>query len=437
MQRSRRGRATTRLMALATVTALSAAACGGGSSGGGGDTNQASAPGITPTTITLGTTQPMTGPAAPGYNEIAPAANAMFKWQNAHGGVFNRQIQLKIEDDQYNPSTTATATRKLVLQDQVFADFDPLGTPTQLAVQQFLNDNKVPQLFIASGCACWSQPDKYPWSFGWQPNYIVEGKILGKYVKEQLAGQKVGYLYQDDEFGQDGVKGLDQQIPSSDVVGKQKYDVTTLTAGLGNQIGALKEAGAQVVALYTIPAATSLALLAAAEIGYHPTWVVSSVGADPPTLTGLLTSFSKGQAGAALLDGMVSEAYLPPESADSDPWISFFKAVWKQYDQGQPWDGNTEYGLAVGYTMVQLLQAAGRNPTRQSLVDTLESQGASLAGPGLVPLSYSKTDHYGYEGGQIAITKGGSITLTGDVETATNDGSINTSSYKAPAPPSP
>jgi len=435
MHSSSRRRTWLRLGTVATGTALVAAACGS-SGNGGGDTNTASAPGITATTITLGTTQPLTGPAAPGYSEISAASQAMFKWQNAHGGVFNRSINLLIENDQYNPALTATATRKLVLQDNVFADFDPLGTPTQLAVQSFLNTQKVPQLFIASGCACWNQPDKFPWSFGWQPNYIIEGKILGKYINDTYAGQKVGYIYQDDEFGQDGIKGLDQQVPGANVVGRQTYDVTTLAAGLGNQVGALKAAGAKVVAMYTIPAATSLALLAAATIGYHPTWVVSSVGADPPTLTGLLTSFSKGKAGVALLNGVVSEGYLPPESADSDPWITFLKSVWTQYDQGQPWDGNTEYGLAVGLSMIDLLKAAGRNPTRQSIADTLESQGQTLGGPGLVPLSYSKTDHYGFQGGQIAIINNGAITPTGPVYVATNDGSISTTNYKAPAPPS-
>ena len=435
MHSSSRRRTWLRLGTVATGTALVAAACGS-SGNGGGDTNTASAPGITATTITLGTTQPLTGPAAPGYSEISAASQAMFKWQNAHGGVFNRSINLLIENDQYNPALTATATRKLVLQDNVFADFDPLGTPTQLAVQSFLNTQKVPQLFIASGCACWNQPDKFPWSFGWQPNYIIEGKILGKYIKENFSGQKVGYLYQDDEFGQDGVKGLDQQIAGSDVSSRQTYDVTTLSAGLTNQITALKASGAKVVAMYTIPAATALAMLVAAEIGYQPTWVVSSVGADPPTLAGLLTSFSKGKAGGALLEGLVTEAYLPPESSDGDPWIKFMKSVWQQYDQGQPWDGNTEYGLAVAYTMIDLLKKAGRNPTRQSLVDTLQSQGKDLQGPGLVPLSYSQSDHYGYQGGQIEIIKGGAFASAGPVDVATNDGSISTTDYKPPAPPS-
>ena len=164
--------------------------------------------------ITIGATVPLTGPAAPGYDEIAPAMNAVFGWVNAHGGVNGRKIHYTYLDDGYNPANTATLTRKLVLQDNVFADVGSLGTPTQSAVQGFLNSQKVPQLFIESGCNCWSD-SKYPYSSGWQPPYTVEGKILGSYVKANFAGKKIGYLYQGDEFGQDFVKGLDMEIPSS------------------------------------------------------------------------------------------------------------------------------------------------------------------------------------------------------------------------------
>src|SRR5580693_8061769 len=154
----------------------------------------ASTPGVTSTSITIGATVPLTGPAAPGYDEIAPAMTATFAWANAHGGVDGRKINYTYLDDGYNPANTATLTRQLVLQDNIFADVGSLGTPTQSAVQSFLNAEKVPQVFIESGCNCWSN-SKYPWSFGWEPPYTVEGKILGYYVKSHFAGQKIGYLY--------------------------------------------------------------------------------------------------------------------------------------------------------------------------------------------------------------------------------------------------
>ena len=240
-----------------------------------------STPGVTSTSITVGATVPLTGPAAPGYDEIAPAMNAVFDYVNAHGGVFGRKIHYKYLDDGYNPSNTATLTRQLVLQDNIFADVGSLGTPTQSAVQGFLNAQKVPQLFIESGCNCWSNP-KFPQSFGWQPPYTVDGKILGAYIKANFAGEKVGYLSQDDEFGQDVVKGLDMEIPSSSVVSKQTYDAATLAGPLSNQMAALKAAGAQVVVLATIPAATALSMLPAVAIGYSPQYVVDNVGADCP-----------------------------------------------------------------------------------------------------------------------------------------------------------
>ena len=242
--------------------------------------------------------------------------NAVFSYVNAHGGVHGRKIHYTYLDDGYNPTTTAQLTRKLVLQDNVFADVGSLGTPTQSAVQPFLNEQKVPQLFIESGCNCWSS-SKYPLSLGWQPPYTVDGKILGSYIKTNFAGKKIGYLYQDDEFGQDVVKGLNMEIPKSSVVSKQTYDAATLSGPLSNQMAALKAAGAQVVVLATIPAATALSMLPAAVINYFPQYVVDSVGADTPTVGPLLASFAqKGGASAAqasaaagLLNGVITDAY--------------------------------------------------------------------------------------------------------------------------------
>src|SRR5712692_3749343 len=308
------------------VAVMLTAACGGGGNNGG--TNTASAPGITATTITIGSHQPLTGPAAPGYSEIAQAANAYFHWVNGNGGVYGRSITYLYEDDGYNPQNTSTVVHKLVLEDNVFAIFNGLGTPTHLAVVDYLNSSKVPDLFVASGCDCWNQPSKYPETFGWQPDYIIEGKITGKYVNDNFSGMKVGYLYQDDDFGQGGVSGLDSQIPAANVVSKQNYVPTN--TNLGPQLATLQAMGAKVVVLYTIPAFTAITLLTAAGLHYHPTWVVSSVGADPTTLTGLVTAFSKGAAGASLLDGIVSSGYLPATTDTSNPWIALFKSIHDQ-----------------------------------------------------------------------------------------------------------
>ena len=421
--------AMSRIAIFSAVAVL--AACG---QSNGGSSNTASAPGITATEIKIGSTQPLTGPAAPGYSEIAPAANAYFQYVNAHGGIFGRKITYEYLDDGYNPANTSSQTRKLVLQDKVFAIFNALGTPTHLAVIDYLNSEKVPDLFVASGCNCWNNPSKDHYTFGWQPDYTIEGKILGQYINQSQSGKKVGYFYQNDEFGQDGVKGLDQQLSSSTVVSKQTYDVTN--TNVGPAIAALQASGAQVVVGFSIPAFTALALLTAAKLNYHPLWVVSNVGSDPPTLTGLLTNFSKGAVGGQLLTGMVTDAYLPLVSDSSNPWITLFKQIHDQYISSLPWDGNVLYGMGVAYTFVQLMKKAGQNPTRDSVVQTLE--GTKLTGgPGLAPFGFSSSNHLGYLGVQIAtIGADGSATSSGSVYTSSDSGSISQYSGTPSTPPS-
>jgi ABC-type branched-subunit amino acid transport system substrate-binding protein len=423
---SRQGRA----LALTVGAIFAFTACASSSSSG----PSASAPGITASQITIGSTQPLTGPAAPGYSEISKGSNAYFQWVNDHGGVNSRTIKYQYEDDGYNPTNTSTIVRKQVLQDKVFAEFDGLGTPTQLAVVDYLNTEKVPDLFVASGCNCWNQASKYPYTYGWQPDYTIEGQILGQYVTQNYAGQPVGYFAQNDEFGQDGVVGLDKQIPSSAVgaSGRQKYD--TSNTNVGPQIAALQAGGAKVVVAYSIPAFTALAMLAAAKIGYHPQWVVSNVGADPTTLTGLVKNFSKGAAGASLLEGVVSDTYLAPLANADDAWIKLFTQIHDKYIKDLPMDGNVEYGMAVAYSFVELMKKSGQNPTRQSVLDTLNG-GTLSQGAGLAPFGYSSSNHLGYLGVQIAVIKNGAAQVQGSVLTATDDSAPKTASGGEQNPP--
>ena len=409
------------------------AACGTSSATDNSGTNTASAPGITATDITIGSTQPLTGPAAPGYSEIAPASNAYFVYLNQHGGVFGRKILYQYLDDGYNPTNTASATRKLILETKVFGMFSALGTPTHLAVVDYINTEKVPDLFVSSGCNCWNNVSKYPNTFGWQPDYTIEGKVLGQYIKQNLSGKKVGYFFQNDEFGLDGVKGLDDQLGSSSIASRQNYVPTN--TNVGPQIAALQASGAQVVVSFSIPAFTALALLSAAKLGYHPIWVVSNVGSDVTTLTGLLTAFSKGAVGGQLLGGMVTDAYLPLVGDSSNPWIKLFKGIHDQVIPGLPWDGNVLYGMAQAYTLAQAFKAAGRNPTRASFVKTLESTKLSN-GPGLAPLGFSSDNHLGYLGVQVAtIAADGTETTTGPVYTSSDTGPITQYSGSASTPP--
>jgi len=178
-----------------------------------------------------------------------------------------------------------------------------------------------------------------------------------------------------------------------------------------------------------------LALLTAAKLHYNPTWVVSNVGTDVPTLSGLLTRFSKGAVGGQLLTGMVTDTYGPLVADTSNPWVALFKQVHDVYVSGLPWDGNVLYGMEVAYTFVQAMKAAGQNPTRSGIVHTLETTRLT-GGPGIVPFGYASGNHLGYLGVQVAIIgAGGSVTTTGPIYTSSDSGSITPYSGTPSTPP--
>jgi ABC-type branched-subunit amino acid transport system substrate-binding protein len=414
MNRSHRLR-TPAIAAAAVAAAMIAAGCGSSSSSSSSGAATASAPGITATQILIGSHQPLTGPAAPGYSEIAPASNAYFQYVNAHGGVNGRKIKYTYLDDGYDPAKTVSDVHQLVLQNNVYAIFDGLGTPTHLAAVSFLNSQKVPDVFVASGCDCWNNPSKYPQTFGWQLDYIREGKILGAYVKQHFAGKKIGYFFQNDEFGQDGVKGLDYEIPHSQVVSRQSYVPTNVN--IGPQVAALKASGAQVVVSFAIPAFNALLKLASLKLSFSPTLVASNVGTDPMTLGGLLEAFAKkGGAtvsGNALTQGIITDGYLPTLGDSSNSWIALFKKVHDQYDAKAPFDGNVLYGEAVAYAFVQAMMKAGKNPTRADLVSAIN--GGLPQGPAVAPYAYSASNHSGITGAYIGVIKKGALVKQGPV----------------------
>jgi ABC-type branched-subunit amino acid transport system substrate-binding protein len=427
------------VVAVAAAVAMAVAGCGSSGSGGGSSSSAltASAPGITKTTITIGSHQPLTGVAAPGYDEIAPASNAYFQWVNAHGGVFGRKIVYKFLNDAYDPSQTVSVVHQLVLQDSVYSIFDGLGTPTHLAVVKFLNSEKVPDVFVASGCNCWNNPSVYPQTFGWQLDYVREGKILGQYVKQHFAGKKIGYFFQNDEFGMDGVKGLDMEIPHAQVVARQSYDPTNIN--IGPQVAALKAAGAQVVVSFAVPAFTALLKLNSLKLNFAPQLVASNVGTDPITLAGLLQAYAK-QGGATvngnqLTQGIITDGYLPSLGDTSNSWVKLFTKIHNAYDAKAPMDGNVYYGMAVAWTFVQAMLKAGRNPTRADLVNAIN--GGLPQGPAVAPYAYSSTSHAGMTGAYIGIIKNGVIVPGGPVQVTDTSptGAVSTFSGTQPAAP--
>jgi ABC-type branched-subunit amino acid transport system substrate-binding protein len=418
--------------AIAVLVSAGIAACGSSSSGG----SSSSAPGVTSNSITFGTHQPLTGPAAPGYDEIAAASQAYFNYVNANGGVFGRKIHLLIKDDAYNPTNTVNVVHQLVLQSNVFGIYEGLGTPTHTKVVGFLNASKIPDLFVASGCPCWDNGTTQPYTFGWQPNYTIEGKILGQYIKQNFAGKKVGVLYQDDDFGQGGLAGIQDEVGSS-IVSKQPYQPGVTS--LATQITAIKSSGAQVLVDFTVPIYTAIGQLTAFTLHYTPQLVISSVGIDPTTVGGLLKTISKGKAsGTALIEGAITDGYLPSNTDTTNPWIQLFMKVHSQYDTAAPvFDGNVEYGMASAYTLVQALKAAGKNLTRQDLVNAINNDGGSWKGPGLVPFRYTTTQHGGFAGAEMGKVEGGKIVLFGGPLTTDPTASSPITPYTGtqPAPP--
>jgi branched-chain amino acid transport system substrate-binding protein len=384
-------------LAIVASAALLAAAAACTSGAGNSNPPAATDPGITADSILFGTHQPLTGPASGGYSKISPATKAYFEYINkTQGGVNGRKISYKIVDDTYNPQTTNTVVKALVEQDHVFAILNGLGTAPHTAVLGLLRDAKVPDLFVASGAITWNQPTKYPGTFAVNPDYVTEGKILGNYIKTTYTGKKVCNLGQGDDFGADFLAGIEKGLGAA-VVAKDTY--TTSKTDISVQIGKLKASGCEILTTATIPAFTAITMLTSAALGWHPQIITSGVGGDYNTIGAVLKDKT------ALLDGFITTGYLPQSQDAADPWIKYFQQINKDYNNNATWDGNIEYGMAIGWLTVEALKKAGPNLTRTGLIAAIEA-GGYTNGPGLVPLLYSKTSHAGYAGVRLSKVTG-------------------------------
>lgn len=386
--------------ALAVTLAL--AGCGAGEDrpgdgGGGGSTV-----GTTDNSIKLGAHYPLTGVAAPGYSEIPLGHQAYYDFVNEAGGVNGRQIDYLVKDDAYDPTKTSSVTNKLVLEDQIFGMVSGLGTPTHSAVVDFLNAEKVPDLFVSSGSLAWGDdPEKRPFTFGWQTDYESEGKIMGQWVKENLPDAKVGLFLQDDDFGEDGEAGARRYLDDQ-IVKVVKY--TPGNTDVGPQLAALQGADVDVVLGFNVPSYTALTQLTAMKLNFEPTWFYSNVGSDPELVGSLLAKFSEGAVkdGAKLLDGVLTTEYIPGvDAGDDDPWLALWKKVWRAHGDGSELTNYKIYGMSQAYTTVQALQAAGPDLTRERVIEVLEDSGSSFAGPGLAPFRFSEDSHLGISGMRV------------------------------------
>jgi branched-chain amino acid transport system substrate-binding protein len=368
--------------AAAAIAAVATAAALGGTT---------ATPGVTKTSVTIGGTFPLTG-AAQLYGVIPKAENAYFQYVNAHGGVNGRKIIFKFYDDAYNPAQTVPLTKKLVQQDHVFAVYGSLGTAPILATRDYLNQQKVPQVLVATGDSYWAtQFKKYPWTIGFQPDYPGESKVYGEFINNKVPQAKIGVLMQDDAYGQNYYDGLVAGLgeSKSKIVDVEKYDATA--TDVSQQVVKLKASGANVFALFALPTQTIDALVVATKVGWKPTTFINNVSASP-LFMGL------AQKSGANVEGDITATYVydvvnNPNTATA----KLYKSILATYDKGaDPIDSNNIYGVANAWTFVQALKMAGPNPTRQGLMNALTTM-KNVVNPFLYPgikINTSTTDHF-------------------------------------------
>jgi branched-chain amino acid transport system substrate-binding protein len=349
------------LLALAAVCVVALVALPGAFA------RSAADPGVTPNSILLGGTSPLTGPAA-AYASVARGAKAYFDSVNAAGGVNKRRIQYKILDDAYNPAQSIQVTRQLVEQDKVFAVFNSLGTEQNVAVREYLNQVKVPQLFVASGATTWGKDAaKYPWTIGFQPSYQAEGLVYGQYIARTMRRAKIGVLLQNDDYGKDLLAGLKRGLgrSGSEVVAAQPYEVTA--SDVASQIAQLKASGANVFAIFATPRFAIQSYVYASRLGWKPRIINNTVSAA----SNIMALASEGGKNKAI-EGTISLNFLKDPNDPkwrNDPAMKRYRTIMGKYAKGASLsDQYHVYGMAVAYETVSLIRRMGANPTRAALM---------------------------------------------------------------------
>jgi branched-chain amino acid transport system substrate-binding protein len=356
--------------------------------------------GVTATEIKIGHTNPYSGPAS-AYGTIGKVEAAYFKMINEQGGINGRKINFISLDDGYSPPKTVEMVRRLVEQDQVAFVFQTLGTPTNSAIHKYLNQQKVPMLFVATGATKWGDPKNFPWTMGWQPTYQAEGHIYAQYIMKNVPNAKVGILYQNDDYGKDYVKGIKDGLGDAAkkiIVMEQSYEVTDPT--VDSQIVNLKNSGANVFYNVTIPKFATQAIKKAHDIGWKPLHLLNSVSSS----IGVVLK----PAGVDAAKDIITSRYLkdPTDPAiKNDPgfkdWVAFMQ---KYYPEGALNDDFNVFGYTVAQGLVHVLKQCGNDLSRENIM----KQAASikeLSLPMLLPgikVHTSPTDFYPIEQEQLA-----------------------------------
>ncbi|HVX77058.1 MAG TPA: ABC transporter substrate-binding protein [Bradyrhizobium sp.] len=373
-------------------------------------------PGASDTEIKIGNIMPYSGPAS-AYGIIGRTEAAYFKKLNDAGGINGRKINFISYDDGYSPPKTVEQARKLVESDEVLLIFNSLGTPTNSAIQKYMNAKKVPQLFVATGATKWNDPKNYPWTMGWQPSYQSETQIYAKYILKEKPNAKIAVLYQNDDYGKDYLKGLKDGLgakASSMIVAEESYETTEPT--IDSHIVKLKASGADVFINITTPKFAAQAIKEVAELGWKPLHFLNNVSASVGSVL--------KPAGFQNAQDIISAAYAKDASDpqwNNDPGMKeFYAFMAKDFPEGDKFDQGTVVGYGVAQTLVQVLKQCGDNLTRANVMKqaaNLHDFRTGVLLPG-IKINTSPTDFAPISQLQLMRFKGERWQLFGDVISA-------------------
>ncbi|MEO3413137.1 ABC transporter substrate-binding protein [Roseovarius sp. CAU 1744] len=336
--------------------------------------------GATDDEIKFGVIVPLSGPAS-AYGSTGPCIASYFQMVNDKGGINGRKISVSVQDDGYNPAKTLEQARRLVEREGVLFIAGNIGTPTNSAIQRYMNQRKVPHLFLTTGASKWDDPESFPWTMPYIPSYAAEGRIYAKYIKENMPGAKIGILYQNDDFGRDYMEPFIEQLgDDSMVVSAVSYDTTAAT--VDSQMSTLKESGADVFLNVASPKFAAQAVRRAGEIGWNPTqFLVSISNAKAAVLEPAGLDYATGIISTQYLKEPSNPAYA--EDADVKAWKEFKTEYFPKASEGNWWDWSC---YSAAYTIEHVLTQAGDELTRENLMQiasNLEAFEAPMLLPGI------------------------------------------------------
>lgn len=326
-------------------------------------------PGVSDTEIILGGSHPFSGPAS-AYGNIGKGIGVYFNYINDHGGINGRKIKWIDKDDGYSPPQAVQIAHQLVEQEHVFAMFDTLGTAVNTAIRPYLNQNGVPQLFVATGATTWGKDYKqYPWTIGWQPDYQAEAILYAQDILRSHPKAKIGVLYQNDDYGEDYNAGLKKGLGSHQSMIVKMASYETSDPSVSSQIATLKASGADTFVIFATPKFAIQAMVIAAQQSWHPLTYLNNVSNAIPYMNAAMKA-----AGPSAVNGIITTIYLKDPANHAryagDAGMKMYNEMMDKYMPGADKDdGNYLYGVSIAYTMCDVLRKAGKDLTRKKVMD--------------------------------------------------------------------